>query len=431
MTRAPDLLMAAVHSASEALAANGLRYEVFARLGESLLLARDRDGTLERRASREFGVGCRVAGGGRSGFGAASGGGARAGREAARAALAGMRPSSDPLPPRSALGTSGTSAPERAPDGDRLAGLLADVATSLAAAPSGVSLVQARALAGASAAALATGEGFLTRAGAGGVVLELLVAPPEGPWRHFHFAAPALADIDPEATAARVREAALLATRGPSPERQLVDVLLAPAVAAPLVVALARHLTTGPPMPEAARVSAGWRLVDDRPGPAGLLPLPWDGEGLPARRIELVAGGRIGERPATWEESSRTGGPAGGAVRPSYQQPPRAGPANLVVLPHPALPQPELLARLGQGFYLAVPAGSVRVDPATGRFQLGAAAVAFRQGRPVGRHPLVQLRGSLRRLLSGLLAAGGDTESFSLGCAVTTPSLLFRRLEIA
>jgi hypothetical protein len=43
----------------------------------------------------------------------------------------------------------------------------------------------------------------------------------------------------------------------------------------------------------------------------------------------------------------------------------------------------------------------------------------------------VTLRGSLRRLLGALAAAGGDSESFSLACAVTTPSLLFRRLEIA
>ena len=93
--------------------------------------------------------------------------------------------------------------------------------------------------------------------------------------------------------------------------------------------------------------------------------------------------------------------------------------------------QTDLLAALENGFYLAVPAGAVRVDAQSGRFSLRAAAVAVRHGTPVAAHPLVDLRGSFRRLLGALAATGGDTESFSLACAVTTPSMFFRRLEIA
>jgi PmbA protein len=428
---AADLLLAALHSAGEALSGCDVRFEAFARLGESVHIHRERDGSLERRSSREFGVACRVAGDGRAGFAAASGSGARAGRDAARAALGTMRAAPDPLPPRSLLGSSGTALPFQAPDAGQLAALVEDVASRFAAANHGLALVQLRGLAGSSAAALATGDGFHALASAGGAVLELLVAPGEGPWRHFHFAAPALADFDPAAVAERAREAALLATRGRAPERQLADVILAPAVAAPLVAALAQRLTATAGPLGAARVSRAWRLVDDRPGPAGLLPLPWDGEGLPARRIELIAGGEVRERLATWADAERTGGAPGGAVRPSYRHPPHAGPANLVVLPEPALQQAELLARVEHGFYLAVPAGAVRLDAASGRFELRAAAVAVRHGKPATAHPLVTVRGSLRRLLGGLLATGGDSESFSLACAVTTPSLLFRRLEIA
>jgi predicted Zn-dependent protease len=103
----------------------------------------------------------------------------------------------------------------------------------------------------------------------------------------------------------------------------------------------------------------------------------------------------------------------------------------LVVLAETALRQPELLALLENGFYLALPAGTVRVDHASGRFALRAAAVAVHHGKPEAAHPLVDLRGSFRRLLGALAATGGDAESFSLASAVTTPSLLFRRLEIA
>ena len=118
-------------------------------------------------------------------------------------------------------------------------------------------------------------------------------------------------------------------------------------------------------------------------------------------------------------------------MRPSYRHPPVPGPANLVVLAETSVSQPELLRLLNAGFYLAVPAGPVRVEPVTGRFALRAAAVAVRDGRPTTAHPLVELRGSFPRLLRGLAATGGDTESFSLAGAVTTPSLLVRRLEVA
>jgi PmbA protein len=429
-----DPLLPALQAASEELASRGVRFEVFARLGESVHLVRDQDGALERRESHELGVACRVSGGGRAGFAAAAGGGARAGRQAARAALDAMLPSPDPLPPREVLGTSGSALVHAPADPGQQEAFAQALASALKDASSEVTLVQLRILAGTSSAAIATGEGYLGRAAAGGAVAELLLAPPAGPWRHLHFAAPTVAELDPEVLAHRAAEACLLATRGEAPDRQLADVLLAPSVAAPLVVALTQHLARHPTNDgelKRARISKAWHLVDERPGPAGLLPLPWDGEGLPTRRIVLLAGGRLRESFATWERAQRTGEQPGGAVRPSYRHPPVPGPANLVVLSGTALRQPELLARLESGFYLALPAGAVRVDHASGRFALRAAAVAVEHGRPAAAHPLVDLRGSFRRLLGALAATGGDAESFSLASAVTTPSLLFRRLEIA
>ena len=341
MRASGDLLMAALHSASEELSGKGVRFEVFARLGESTRLSRGASGILERCSSREFGVGCRVSGRDGAGFGAASGSGARAGREAARIALGTMLPAPDPLPPRSVLGATGTSLPHDVPESERIEEVLGDVAARMSGGRHGVMLVQARVLAGTSAAALATGEGFHAGAKAGGTVMELLVAPPEGPWRHFHFAAPAVSDLDPVTIAERVQETALLATRGSQPVRQLADVLLAPAVAAPIVEALVRYLTAASDKNREVRVSGAWHLTDDRLGPEGLLPLPWDGEGLPARRIDLIRSGEVGERLATWELAERFGGRPGGAVRPSYR---RQGRQTSSSTPIPRQPSRSCLA---------------------------------------------------------------------------------------
>ena len=431
MRQSDPALDAAVASASEELARRRARFEVFARLGESTQFVRSPDGNWLQRHTREVGAACRVARDGKTGFAAAAGTGAKAGREAAQAALASLLPGPDPLPPRRVLGTSPT--PPSPPTDPRQQDAFAH---ELAAALGGrdVGLVQLRSLVGTSATLLATVDGYLGKASAGGAVVELLLAPPSGPWRHLHFAVRDLGELDPLLLAERAREAALLAVRGSQPPRALADVLLAPAVAAPLVAALANRVATGTgdfAAAPATRVSRVWHLVDERAGPGGLLPLPFDGEGLPARRIELLGAGRIGERLATWADGQRDGVEPGGATRPSYRHPPAAGPANLVVLAADAKSPQQLLVALEDGYYLALPAGSVRLDAGSDRFALRAAAVTIRGGRAVATHPLVELRGSFRRLLAGLKAVGNDPASFSLACAVTTPSLLFRHLEIA
>jgi len=422
----------AVHSAVEALQGRRVRFEVFARAGESDLVRCTPGGDWERRRSREVGVAVRVAGDGGAGFAAAAGSGARAGREAATAALAAMVPARDPLPPRELLGVTAVAPPPPALD----AGEREELARSLAAAIAargGVDLVELRLLDGRAHSALATGDGFAAAAEAGAASIELLLAPPAGPWRLSRTVLADLRHLDVEPFAARAAEAALLCADGAPPRHQLTDVALSPAVAALLVAALARHLSAGGPAAAEKRpkISPLWHLLDERAGPEGVLPLPCDGEGFPARAIVLLEGGHARERFASWDDLAESGGRAGGAVRGSYREPPTAGPANLVVRAARPLPQPELLAALDPGCWVDHPAGEVRLDPRSDRFALRAAAVSLAGGRAVAAHPSVELRGSFRRLLAGLAAVGADPASVVLDCAVTTPSLLVRRLEIA
>jgi predicted Zn-dependent protease len=423
----------ALHAAVEALHGRRLRFEVFARMGETDLVRRTAGGEWERRRSREVGVAVRVAGAGSAGFAAAAGSGARAGHEAASATLEAMVPARDPLPPRELLGVTAVAPPPPSLAADEREALARALAAAVTASGR-VDLVEVRLLDGRAQSALITGEGFVANAEAGAASIELLLAPPAGPWRLLRMALADLSHLEVQPLAERAVEAALLCSEGDAPRHQLADVVLAPAVAAPLIAALARHLSAGEPAPggeRGPRVSALWHLLDERAGPEGVLPQPCDGEGFPARSIVLLAGGQVRERFASWDDLADRGGRAGGAVRGSYREPPAAGPANLVVRAGRPVPQTELLEALAPGFWVDHPAGEVRLDPASDRFALRAAAVSLAGGRAVAAHPSVELRGSFRRLLSGLAAVGADPATVTLDCAITTPSLLVHRLEIA
>jgi len=432
VSRADGNLLPAVHSAVEELRRGRVRFEVFARTGESAHLRRHADGSWERRRSREVGVSCRAAGGGRAGFAACSGSSARAGREAARATLATMLSGPDPLPPREVLGCLPVPRRPRPSTAEEVEARAREFAGTFGRYAAEVSLLDLRVVEGASTSLLATGEGFSCEAEAGGGVVEALLAPARGPLRHLHWAARTVRELRPERLVMAAVEAALAAARGDLPARRLADVVLAPAVAARVVAALARaggELRHARRAHGGRRAGAGWAIVDERATAAALLPLPCDGEGVPVQRVEVIAGGRVVGGWHTWAEAAAAGAPPGGAVRASYQEEPLAGPANLVVEAAARLGGGDLLARLGRGYLLDFPDGELRVE--RGAFALRAAARAVASGRLGAAHPLVELRGSLVRLLGALEAVGDDDASFSRECTITTPSLLLRGLEIA
>lgn len=428
----PGALPPAVESAAVELARSGGRWEVLARHGRTLGL-RWWAGGWEARVTEESGVACRVAARGGAGFAAATGQGARAGRLAAEAALASVVTGPDPLPPAYLLGCSPCPPPPAPIDP---AGLRA-VAEAQRAALSrvrDVEVLELRVTSGTAVTWLVTADGHPAEGRLGGAVLELLLAATEGPARLVQTAAREPGSLDVTSLAERASESVLLACRGGSAPHQLADVALAPAVAAPLVVALVERLQrahgNAHDRLRGVKVAPDWYLHDERAGPDGLLSHAFDGEGLAGRSHVLLADGHLGEPLLSWAEATACGGRAGGAVRPSFRQGPRGGPFNLVVHPCRPVSARALLDRLDTGFWLDLPAGGVRVDPTGERFALRVAGIAVASGRPVASFPLVELRGTFRRLLTGLAGTGLDTQSFSLGCAVTTPSLLFRRLEI-
>ncbi len=419
----PTLLPAAEAALAELQRAR-IRHEVFVKEGETYTL-RWRGGQWERRHALQAGVACRVAGGGARGFAAVAGTAAPAGRDAARAALASAYPGPDPLPPRALLGCAPvppSAPPPSVVETERFAAQLLDALASRS-----LRIEETRVTTGWSRALLVTGDGFAGTAGAGGALIEVRASLGELPPALVHRAVNALSEplaarlADVVAAAANVR----LPLAPPHPG--LCDALLAPEVAAHLLLALLDLLGAQPR--RRRHISPTWHVVDARSGPDGLLPLPFDGEGIPSRRVELLVGGRLGSPALTWEDAGGIAARAGGAVRASYADPPRSGPANVVMAAGTATPQ-ELAAAIDDGWHLRAIAGPVRLDRPRESLVVPALGVHLRGGEAVHAWPRVELRAGCSRLLAALEAAGNDPASVSLRAAVTTPSLLFRQLEI-
>lgn len=427
------LLVPALESAVAELERRSDRFEAYARVGEADEIRFVPGAGWSRRRSRRVGVACRAtvaADGGLHGFGAAAGSAPRAGREAARAALAALGPGPDPLPPRRILGTATTPPPAAASPPEAVERLAETLATRLRQA--GLGLHELRIVEGGSTSIILTGEGFSASSAVRGGVVEVVAAVGSLPAWHQHVAAPRLADVDAAALTDRVVATARAAGGTPgSTRRRLADVVLAPAVAAPLLLALASAFRPNGSLPSSlGAISAGWSLVDDRPGTAGIAPLPFDGEGLPARPIVLVRDGAAVDTFATWASCGGDPSRAGGTVRGSYREPPAAGAANLVLEGAEPVPTGDLLAGIDDGCVLLLPVSGPRFDPTRKLLTLTAAGYGLRRGRPVHSLPAVELRVSFRRLLANIAAVGDDPASFSLAAAVTTPSLLVRRVDV-
>lgn len=430
--RTGDALPALQRAADESARGRG-RFEAFAKVGETAVLRWRLGGFEERQHLLEVGVGCRVVVSGKVGFGAAAGSHAAAGREAARLARENLLPGTDPLPPPHLLGI--TAVPPLPHEGseDQREHFLIELKNGFTREARDLHVMEVRLFEGCSTASMLTSEGFTARAPACGCVVEVLIAGSEGPQRLFQRAARTLTELTPHALVRHACETTRLTSRGSVANGGLAEVLLAPAVAAPLVEALSSAIIGGTLGADGRelRIGKAWHLVDERAGPAGLLPLPFDGEGVASRTLTLLADGRLVGRFGCWADAHRHGIEAGGAVRPTYLTPPSSGPANLVLRSPAAQPLAEILRVVERGYYLAVPVGPLRRDPSSDRFALRAGAVSVRHGCFAAAHPIVELRGSFRRLLAGLVAVGSDPASFSLSCAVTVPTLLLRGFEVA
>lgn len=401
-------LVSAVHAAQQVVGSKVDTLELFCRRAESFQLTADRRGPILRREASELGVACRVQKGQLMGFGRASGSEKEAGREAARLAWAFLSPGHPPLPEPHELGAVPVPPSPKATR-DEGEGLFFELAQDSAKKELTVTLVSAETVFFRSEGFTASWENQLFLVEWQQEVLPGVVLAFRRAGRHAEdFRTPScLKVLKPGQRLPPLRR-----------ERGLLRVLLAPDVAAPLLVSLARR---GPP--GKAQASPPWNLWDLRQGREAFLPMGCDGEGYPAQNLPIL----MGEPAEAPHRRPDAAGAPRGAVRVPWDAPPALHPVHLWQAP--PVPGAEPAPPGFEGLVALAPVSEVVME-GDGRFRLLVLAVESHGGR-IEAQGVVVLSGSLTRLSRSLVATFGPQEHVALGCVVSTPWLFFKNLEVS
>jgi PmbA protein len=173
-------------------------------------------------------------------------------------------------------------------------------------------------------------------------------------------------------------------------------------------------------------------LTDDGLDPEGLASSPFDGEGTPRRRNELISGGRL----LTFLHDSYTARRAGttstaSAGRGSYRSQPSVSPSNLVVGTG-ELDLEGLFAEAGEGVYVTDVAGlHSGVNPVSGVFSVGASGRAIAGGELAQPLREFTIASDLVSMLRAVRAAGAEARWVPFGGSVRTPPLLVGEMTVS
>ena len=421
------------------------RWEIFAKASLTREVEVTPDHPLKIITVEQTGVAVRTFNDGKSGFAAASGLEGEAARRAADSALTNTSDlSADPIPPHRLLGLGATTPPRTLPAAGWATHVAQELGRAVASLGGGkLRLRRAIVQEGEFAWVQSTAEGWAARHedASTSVLTEVEgVEDRGGIWRDWlHI--PNSEAFDPDAAAALISDRAMLTRCRMTTDGGLRDLILHPEVAAQLLAAIAPlFLATAedddrlPPLLDRhGRLAArALSLFDDRSDPHAPITGPCDGEGLPARRTLLLDEGVPRYRLASYRDAVRCAEtPRGGAVRVSYRDYPRTGLANLAVDTSGGVRAGELLGTAEHALYLLRPLATIRLDTATDSYRIIASGVWLDGQKVRGWHPVVELRGSLGRLLRRIDAVGTDLRWFQTNQGfIGTPSLLIRRQPV-
>lgn len=159
---------------------------------------------------------------------------------------------------------------------------------------------------------------------------------------------------------------------------------------------------------------------------------PFDDEGVPSRRKELISGGVLkGYLHNTYTASRAGTGSTGNASRESFRERPRVGASNIFL--EPGLGSREdILRRVGEGvLVLQVVGAHAGANPVSGEISLGALGLEVKGGEPVQPLREITLAGKALDFLRDLVAVGEDLRFLPFEGSLGAPTLAIENVMIS
>ena len=174
-------------------------------------------------------------------------------------------------------------------------------------------------------------------------------------------------------------------------------------------------------------------IVDDPHLPGQAASTPFDGEGVPTFRKEVVSGGVLKTLLHNLKTANKQGvETTANACRGGYGSPVGVAPSNFCVQPS-NLAFEDMLDLLGDGLLITDLQGwHAGADVVSGDFSLPARGYRVENGKIAGSVNQITLAGNFFALLKSLEAVGGDIKfSAPSASAFASPSLLLPALSVA
>ncbi|NLU47005.1 MAG: TldD/PmbA family protein [Syntrophomonadaceae bacterium] len=169
-------------------------------------------------------------------------------------------------------------------------------------------------------------------------------------------------------------------------------------------------------------------LTDDGTYPGGVGSFPFDSEGVPCQRTELIQNGHlVGFLYDTYTANRDRTRSTGNGQRSSFRGLPSVGSTNFMIEPG-VLSLNQLMDDITYGFYITEVMGMHTANPISGEFSVGAAGLLIEKGQLTKPVRGVTIAGNIVELLEQVEAVGSDLRFFGSRGA---PSLRIRYLSLS